>query len=98
MDDTRALFGSRPVGAAIQPCPVAPAAPRPYWIELALEGEDGRPIPWEAYRIVLPNGEVATGYLDGAGKTRVENIIVSGHCQVSFPALDEDAWDFHTST
>jgi hypothetical protein len=86
------------VESAVQPCPYAAAAPRRYWIEIELAGEDGRPIPWEAYRIELPNGETATGYLDGNGRARIENIADSGDCKVSFPAVDQDAWDRNSTT
>ena len=98
MDDAPARFGTRPVDTAIQPCPLAQDTPRQYWIELALQGEDGRPIPWEAYRVVLPNGDVVKGYLDGSGRARIANINAPGDCQVSFPALDEDAWDKQSTT
>lgn len=63
----------------------------PTWIEIQLIGEDGKGIPGERYRITLPNGSVRQGVLDGQGLARVEGID-PGQCEVTFPALDEDAW------
>ncbi|WP_437516395.1 carboxypeptidase regulatory-like domain-containing protein [Sorangium sp. So ce1099] len=61
------------------------------WIEIQLLGEDGRGIPGERYRITGPDGSVREGALDGQGLARVEGI-VPGQCEVTFPALDEEAW------
>jgi hypothetical protein len=71
------------------PCPKK----KPHWIEIKLETEDGDPVPWEEYRIQLPDGEIATGCLDKSGRARVDGIPEAGTCQVTFPNLDRDAWD-----
>jgi hypothetical protein len=68
-------------------------ATEPHWIEIELTGEDGRPIPHEAYNIVTPDGKRFSGRLDSNGRARVDAIAVAGDCQVSFTALDEGAWD-----
>ncbi|KYF84294.1 hypothetical protein BE17_36785 [Sorangium cellulosum] len=62
------------------------------WIEIQLIGEDGRGIPGERYRITGPDGSVREGALDGQGLARVEGI-EPGQCEVTFPALDEEAWE-----
>lgn len=93
MTDSNPKFGTRPVTTAVQPCPCDPATPSIYWIAFELLGEDGTPVPWEAYRVEMPDGSVATGYLDRCGRARIENISISGDCLISFPALDEKAWD-----
>jgi type VI secretion system secreted protein VgrG len=61
------------------------------WIEIELVGEDGSPIPGEAYKITLPDGTVAEGTLDDKGLARVDGID-PGNCQIAFPNLDQDAW------
>jgi len=70
----------------------ARARERPTWIEIELVGMDGSPIPDEAYRLALPTGEVREGRLDEDGRARVEGID-PGTCRVTFPALDEEAWE-----
>ncbi len=62
------------------------------WIEIELVGEDGSPIPNERFSIRLPDGKLEEGTLDADGKTRFDDI-PSGNCFVSFPDLDEDAWE-----
>lgn len=62
------------------------------WIEIELVGEDDKPIPGEKYEIALPDGSVASGTLDQKGFARVEGF-KKGQCQISFPDLDQDAWE-----
>jgi len=62
------------------------------WIEIKLVGEDGKPIPGEAYRVTLPDGKVADGTLDENGFARVSGFD-PGSCKISFPNLDQDAWE-----
>ena len=61
------------------------------WIEIHLIGEDGRPIPGEAYRIELPDGSVRDGRLDADGLSRVDDVDL-GTCLVTFPNLGKEAW------
>lgn len=77
----------RPAGVPVQPCPLAAK----HWIEIVLRGEDGRPIPGEAYTVTPPSGAVRTGRLDAQGRARLEGLPF-GPCHVSFPDLDQDAW------
>ena len=85
-------FCDRPVGATVISCPVESPARQVWWVEIELVGEDDQPIPWEEYKVVLPDGTVATGYLDQDGFARFEQIPRSGECEISFPNLDKDAW------
>ncbi|MBC7927679.1 MAG: type VI secretion system tip protein VgrG [Bryobacteraceae bacterium] len=63
------------------------------WIEIKLLDEEGNPVPGEAYKITLPDGStVADGTLDDKGFARVDNID-PGNCKVTFPNLDEEAWE-----
>jgi hypothetical protein len=63
------------------------------WIEIELVDEDQNPVPGEAYRITLPDGQtVAEGTLDDKGFARVEGI-EQGTCKITFPNLDREAWE-----
>ncbi|MCX4247432.1 MSCRAMM family protein [Paraliomyxa miuraensis] len=62
------------------------------WVEVELVDESGRPAAGAPYRVVLADGEVCEGTLDGNGKARVESG-VSGPCRVSFPELERGACD-----
>lgn len=57
-----------------------------HWVAIELIDNTGRPIPNQAYRIVLPDGSTTEGTLNSEGKARVEGID-PGQCQVSFPGL-----------
>jgi hypothetical protein len=63
------------------------------WIEIELVDEEDEPVPGEAYRITLPDGEtVAEGTLSDKGFARVDGID-PGSCKITFPDLDKDAWE-----
>ncbi len=53
--------------------------------------EDGNPVPNEKYKIVLPDGSIQEGSLNGEGKVRFDSI-VAGNAQVSFPDIDGNEW------
>ncbi len=82
-----------PVGSAVAQCPRKKDNKPKHWIEIELVGEDGQPIPWEEYLVILPNGAPAPGYLDQDGFARLDNIDPGGTCRISFPKLDQDAWE-----
>lgn len=76
-----------------QTTPHEPDEENESWIEIELIDEEDNPVPGERYRITMPDGEtVASGTLDEKGFARVEGI-ESGTCKVTFPALDQDAWE-----
>jgi hypothetical protein len=62
------------------------------WIEIELVDEDKKPVPGQKYRITLPDETVAEGTLDEKGMARVEGI-EEGNCKVTFPDLDQSAWE-----
>lgn len=93
MSDT---FSAAPIGEPIQPCPIA--EPAPHWIEIELLGEDGKPIPWAAYRATLSDGRIVEGALDDQGFARIDRQSASGPCLVTFLELDKDAVEFLSST
>lgn len=62
------------------------------WIEIELVDEEDQPVAGEKYEVQLSDGTVAQGTLDEKGFARIDGI-ESGTCQISFPALDKDAWE-----
>lgn len=63
------------------------------WIEIEMVDEEGQPVVGERYKITLPDGEtVAEGTLDSTGLARVDGI-EPGTCKITFPQLDQDAWE-----
>ena len=62
------------------------------WIEIELVGEDDKPIPGEKYRVTLPDSTVDEGTLDQNGWARVEGF-EKGLCTITFPDLDQAAWE-----
>jgi hypothetical protein len=69
-----------------------PAAPEKTWIKIKLIDMVGKPIPGERYRIKVPGGEVVEGELDEQGEAACWNLD-PGTCKVTFPDLDEEAWE-----
>lgn len=62
------------------------------WIEIRMLGEDNKPLANETYRIQLSNGQSCEGQLDAQGSVRLEGID-PGTCLVTFPELDQQAWE-----
>ncbi len=62
------------------------------WIEIEMVDMDDAPVPGEAYEITLADETVASGTLDEKGLARVEGI-EAGTCKISFPDLDQAAWE-----
>jgi len=82
-------FSDNDAGMTVLPCGKRVPA---HWIEVKLLGEDDSPIPDAEYQVVLPNGDVARGFLDDQGTARIEGIHPAGECKVTFPGMDKDAW------
>jgi len=65
-----------------------------HWIEIEMVDEDDNPVPSEKYRVTLPDGEtVAEGTLDQNGFVHIGGISEAGNCQITFPNLDQEAWE-----
>jgi hypothetical protein len=63
------------------------------WIEIELVGMDDSPIAGMPYEIVLPDGKtVDKGTTDAKGKAKLTGI-PTGNCTISFPDLDQAAWE-----
>ena len=62
------------------------------WIEIKLLDKKGKPVPGEAYKVTLPDGQTAAeGTLDEKGFARIDGID-PGTCKVTFPRLEKQAW------
>lgn len=78
---------------AVQLKPHKPDEQKTSWIEIEMVDEEDQPVPGMAYRITLPDGEtVAEGTLDDKGFARVD-ALEPGTCKITFPTLDQDAWE-----
>jgi hypothetical protein len=64
-----------------------------HFLEIELRDEEDQPIPNEQYRVTFANGTVREGRLDENGLADFRNLQSGGECQVSFPALDQEAWE-----
>lgn len=63
------------------------------WVEVELLDDLGNPVPGERYRVTLPDGKtVAEGTTNDKGRAKITNID-PGSCKVTFPRLDDKAWD-----
>ena len=63
------------------------------WIEIELVGMDDSPIAGMPYEVTLPDGKtVDRGTLDAKGKAKLIGL-TSGNCEISFPELDQAAWE-----
>ena len=63
------------------------------WIEFEMVDGDNKPVTGVAYRVTLPDGQsVAEGTLDEKVFARIEGI-EPGSCKITFPNLDQDAWE-----
>lgn len=84
----QASTSTHAVGAIAAPCPYA----KKVWIEIELVGEDGSPIADQRYLVIAPDGSEYRGRTDADGAARIDGID-PGSCQVSFPDLDQEAWN-----
>ncbi|MGB9466239.1 MAG: hypothetical protein WBR10_14110 [Candidatus Acidiferrum sp.] len=96
-NDANQNMSSAPACSPTQACGAAPPAQttisptKTSWVSIELVGDDGKPVPGEAYQITLPDGSVVQGSLDEKGRAKV-NGFDPGTCKVTFPNLDKDAW------
>lgn len=62
------------------------------WIKIAMVDEEGKPVRGEAYKVKAPDGTFRSGTLDHNGKAEIKGID-PGSCEITFPNLDQDAWE-----
>lgn len=68
------------------------ATPVKTWVEVQLVDMAGNPMKSARYTIKLPDGSLQEGFLSQEGIARYDNID-PGICEISFPDLDEEAWE-----
>jgi len=68
-----------------------PQKKKPSFIDIVLTDEEGNPVPGERYRVTDSDGKVHEGSLDANGRAHV--IVPEGQCVITFPNLDDDAWE-----
>lgn len=74
-------------------CPEPPAAQKRTWVEIELVNMADEPVAGERYRIKLPNGQTYEGRLDENGRARYGMVYPEGECEITFPDLDQSAWE-----
>ena len=63
------------------------------WIEIEMIDQEKKPVVGLPYKVTLPDGKtVSEGTLDEKGFARIANI-EPGSCKVTFPTLDQEAWE-----
>ena len=63
------------------------------WIEIILVDMEGKPVPGVRYKITPPGGGAPQeGTLNEHGQAGYYQI-EPGECKITFPDLDQDAWD-----
>ena len=97
-NDANQNMSPTPAGSPTQPCGDAPTPDTPvspektHWIAIELVDELGKHVPYEDYRITLPDGTIVEGSLDRRGRAKITGID-SGTCKISFPTLDQEIWE-----
>jgi hypothetical protein len=67
--------------------------PKKDWIEIILVDKEGKPMPGVRYRITPPGGGAPKeGRLNEHGQAGLYQI-EAGNCKITFPDLDQDAWE-----
>lgn len=62
------------------------------FIEIILQDQRGRRIPFEAFEVTLPDGAVRKGRLDKNGFHRIDGIRPGGVCDVRFTEIHDSEW------
>lgn len=90
MTSARACSPTQSCGSA--PIPDTPVSPeKKHWISIELVDELGKHVPYEDYRITLPDGNVIEDTLNKKGQAKITGID-PGTCKVSFPNMDAKIW------
>lgn len=96
-NDANQNMSPSPAGSPSSTCGSPPPADtvvspdKKHWIAIELVDEHGKHVPYEDYRITLPDGTVIEDSLDRKGHAKI-NGIDSGTCRVTFPNLDTELW------
>lgn len=96
-NDANQNMSSAPAGSPTQPCgdpptPDTPVSPvKTHWIAIELVDELGKHVPFEDYRVTLPDGTVIEDCLDRRGRAKITGID-PGNCKIAFPCRDKEVW------
>jgi type VI secretion system secreted protein VgrG len=96
-NDANQNMSPAPTGSPTQSCGSPPtpdttvSPDKTHWIAIELVDELGKHVPYEDYRITLPDGSTVEGSLDSRGRAKIAGID-QGTCKVSFPNRDKDVW------
>jgi type VI secretion system secreted protein VgrG len=63
------------------------------WLEVELIDEADQPVPGEKVMVTLPDGKVYTGRTGPDGVVKVTGVEKGATCQITFPDLDQEAWE-----
>lgn len=66
-------------------------------IALVLLDHEDLGVNGEAYGLKTPNGAVVNSNVSSTGAKRVKNIRKAGECELRFPQLDDEIWDFEST-
>lgn len=67
-------------------------------IAIQLVDPDNRAVATETYKVTAPSGKALNTKLNGSGYVKVDKVRPGGNCQISFPEMDIDLWEFVDST
>ncbi len=91
VDSQQRVAGKRPEAEEPdRPPPIAP--PDTHTVVIELIDAENNPVPFEPYRIKLPDGRIQTRTLDKHGRDRITGIRESGNCLVCFHRRDAAVW------
>ena len=95
-NDANQNMSRAPAGSPVQSCGSPPAdtvvsPEKKSWIAIELVDEDNKPVPYEDYRVTLPDGTPIEDSLDDKGRSKITGID-PGTCKVSFPNRDGKDW------
>jgi type VI secretion system secreted protein VgrG len=96
-NDANQNMSSSPAGSPCSSCGSSPTPDQPvspdktHWIGIELVDELGKHVPYEDYRVTLPDSTIVEGTLDQKGRAEITGID-PGTCKVTFPNRDKEAW------
>jgi hypothetical protein len=98
-NDANENMSPTPAGSPTQSCGSAPdpashqtvSPDKKHWIAIELVDESYHAIPYEDYRITLPDGTVVEDSLDKRGRVKITGID-AGTCKILFPNRDAKDW------
>jgi len=70
-----------------------PMADEDFAVAIELIGDDDKPIANARYRLELPDGRVSEGRTGDDGQAFLWGLTKAGDCKLTFPDLDEEAWE-----